>query len=78
MAQIKAKPCVDHLGNVYPSRRDMGRYYGLDVGVIKGRLKLGWPIDKALLTPVSKRTKVVNIQRAVEILRKGMKDVESK
>ena len=76
MAQIKAKPCTDHLGNVYPSRRDMGRHYGLDVGVIEGRLKSGWPLEKALLTPVTDRAKVVNIQRAVEILREGMKDVK--
>ena len=54
----------DHLGNWYNSYYELAKAYGLSFSTLYGRIaKLGWSIEKALLTPtqsrISKRKKGV-------------------
>lgn len=47
----------DHLGNWYDSYYALSKAYGLSFSTLYGRvIKLGWSIEKALLTPTQSRT----------------------
>lgn len=47
----------DHLGNWYDSYYALAKAYGLSFSTLYGRvIKLGWSIEKALLTPTQSRT----------------------
>lgn len=47
----------DHLGNWYNSYYELAKAYGLSFSTLYGRVaKLGWSIEKALLTPTQSRT----------------------
>ena len=47
----------DHLGNWYDSYYALAKAYGLSFSTLYGRVaKLGWSIEKALLTPTQSRT----------------------
>lgn len=48
---------IDHLGNRYNSIKDMCATYGLPVSAFVSRRKMGWSLDKSLLTPVRPRRK---------------------
>ena len=58
----KATWC-DHLGNVFPTRKLLCEAYGISVDVYKGRVKLKWPLELILTTPLqtqySRRKKVI-------------------
>lgn len=46
----------DHLGNWYDSYYELAKAYGLSFSTLYGRLvRLGWSIEKALLTPTQER-----------------------
>lgn len=46
----------DHLGNWYDSYYELAKAYGLSFSTLYGRVaKLGWSIEKALLTPTQER-----------------------
>ena len=47
----------DHLGNEYKSREDMCRHYGIKGSTFQHRLKLGWSVEDALITPAIEREK---------------------
>lgn len=42
----------DHLGNEYPSQKDMCEAYGVDIGTFRSRIKHGASIEEALTTPL--------------------------
>lgn len=48
----KEKSCKDHLQNVYPSKVEMCNHWGISIDTFNTRIGLGWPIEKALTTPV--------------------------
>lgn len=50
-------PSRDHLGNDFPSMAAMARHYGLSVCRLGQRLRKGWPIARALTTPVASSSK---------------------
>lgn len=45
----KGKPCIDHLGNEYPSVKEMCRKYDLNYNMFCARVKRGWTIEEAVL-----------------------------
>lgn len=47
-------PIKDHLGNKYATFRAMAAFYGIPEGTLYSRLTTGWPLEKALTTPVHK------------------------
>lgn len=54
--KIKNVRVQDHLGNWYDSYYALAKAYGLSFSTLYGRVvKLGWSIEKALLTPTQKR-----------------------
>lgn len=42
----------DHLGNTYRSKTEMAKAYGLKRSTLIARLQKGWPLKKALTTPL--------------------------
>ena len=44
------KHCTDHLGNAFPSIKEMCRHYLIDEDVYGRRKKLGWTLEKILTT----------------------------
>lgn len=46
----KGKQSTDHLGNVYPSFREMCEHYHLQPAVVYARLSYGYSLEKALTT----------------------------
>lgn len=55
--------CVDHLGRIFPSEKEMCRYWQIGYETYRGRLERGWTIEKALTTPTSikkKRTFIID------------------
>lgn len=44
--------CRDHLGNIYNSKTEMCRQYGIPVYVLRSRLNAGWDIKRALTEKV--------------------------
>ena len=46
-----AAPCVDHLGNKFPSKRDMCDYWRIPRALFYNRMRAGWSVEKALTTP---------------------------
>ena len=49
-----SKSCKDHKGREFPSVSAMCRHYGVKLSRFKERMKLGWDIKSALLTPAKK------------------------
>lgn len=49
------KPCVDHLGNRYPSVKSMCDHYGIKQNTYYTRLSIGWSIEDALTKNVRHR-----------------------
>lgn len=47
-----AKVSVDHLGNKFPTIKDMCEYWNVTVSAYKGRIKAGWTLEEALTTPI--------------------------
>lgn len=50
-------PCVDHLGNQYPSKSSMCRSYGIPDNVFCNRTRSGWTLERALTEPCHKHSK---------------------
>lgn len=49
------KPCTDHLGNHFDSLGELASTYNMEPGTLSRRLNIyGWPMEKALTTPVKK------------------------
>ena len=48
------KVCQDHLGNEYDSMLEMTQAYGISYTTYKGRLNIGWSVEKALTTPIAR------------------------
>lgn len=48
---IERVECEDHLGNRYPSLNAMCRAYGLTRHRYSSRIKMGWPMERALTEP---------------------------
>ena len=44
-------PVLDHLGNEFPSRSAMCKYYGVSDNLFKKRIKYGWTLEEALSPP---------------------------
>ena len=54
----KPIPCKDHLGNEFPSKKAMCKYYGINPCTFKDRIdKKQMSLEDALTTPVKKRKK---------------------
>lgn len=57
----KAKPekkeekIVDHKGNVYNSISELAERYGLRSDTLRGRIRRGWDLERALTTPVHRK-----------------------
>lgn len=49
------RPCKDHLGNLYRSRREMCEHYGLTYDTVFLRLKRGMTLEEALTKKVGDR-----------------------
>jgi hypothetical protein len=47
------KECYDHVGNVFPSKSSMCRFYEIPLNTFYSRLKNGWSLEKALTTQSS-------------------------
>ena len=43
---------TDHLGNVYKSKVEMCKHYGISVSVYDHRTDKGWSQERALTTPM--------------------------
>lgn len=52
-------PCEDHLGNSYPSKRDMAAAYHITYSVYMDRIKYGWSVKDALTTPARRHARLV-------------------
>ena len=48
-------PAQDHLGNEFPSLKEMSRYWKVSYPALLNRLKKGWPVGEALTVPADKR-----------------------
>lgn len=53
-------PVLDHLGNEFPSRSAMCKYYGVSDNLFKKRIKNGWPLEKALSPPKEQNIEIVD------------------
>ena len=45
------KPVEDHLGNIYPTKKEMCAFYGVPFQTYAYRLNHGWTLEAALTTP---------------------------
>lgn len=48
-------PARDHLGNEFPSLKEMARYWKVSYPAFLNRLKKGWLVGEALTVPADKR-----------------------
>ena len=53
------KKGIDHLGNEFPSIGKMCARYNVEYDTYNTRIKQGWSVEEALLTPSGRREKVV-------------------
>ena len=51
-------PCTDHLGNTFPSIKDMCVYYNIAKNTFDNRIKKGCSLREALTTPTRKKNKL--------------------
>lgn len=47
----KRQTCKDHLGIEYKTKAEMCRHYGIKYYTFKGRIRAGWSLESALITP---------------------------
>lgn len=45
----------DHTGQEFPNIAEMAKAWGLKPKLVRDRLRMGWTVEKALLTPPQKR-----------------------
>lgn len=51
----KEEKIVDHKGNVYNSITELAEQYGLRSDTLRGRIRRGWDLERALTTPVQRK-----------------------
>lgn len=62
----RAEECEDHLGNKYPSKKDMVAAYHISYCVYVSRIRSGWNLKDTLTTPVRRHNKHAgNIEEAL-------------
>lgn len=50
-----ARQVKDHKGKIYPSTKAMAEAYHISYASLQDRLRRGWPLEKALTTPMVKQ-----------------------
>ena len=51
--EASGKRCLDHLGKEYISWKALAEAYGIPYNTLRGRLRLGWSLEKSLTTPIT-------------------------
>lgn len=50
--RLRGRPCTDHLGQTFPHSNAMAAYWGVPPEALRGRLRRGWGLERALTAPV--------------------------
>lgn len=69
----RAIECRDHKGKCFTSISEMAEFYGITSQIFRNRMRVGWSLEKTLTTPIKQYKNNLNIERAAQILKEGMR-----